>query len=406
MFTSIFEENEEREVPIYAETENLILSEEQEKAVIACEKFLNSDDKYFVVSGCAGTGKSAIIPFIREKVKGECLVAAYTGKAVVVLKRKGVKDAQTLHSLLYIATKKEDANGKIYYEFTPKNDYAFYDTKCVIVDEASMVDKEMFELLVSHRFKIIFIGDHFQLPPIKDNFNIMSKPNIILTKILRQNEDNPIVKLANMARNGQRIPFGQYDNSFKKKLFKLKPDNYLEYNEIITWTNKMRVNINNSIRKIKGYDSFLPQIDEKVIVKSTSRKYGIYNGQMMYVTDSQPYSMKEKICKLSIIDELAMDDIIAAATYSEINHLFSIAWEKEKIEEYRFKKFEKGKKRIPLIHLDYGYAITCHSAQGSSWRNVCVIEENGLKKMDYYNRWLYTAITRAEESVTIFSDGE
>ena len=268
MFAPIL--NEEREVPVFAETENLILSEEQAKAVEAVSDFLKSDKKYFVISGCAGTGKSAIIPFIRKQVKGECPVAAYTGKAVVVLKRKGVKDAQTLHSFLYVSEKHIDANGKIYFEFIPKHEAEFYDIECVIIDEASMVDKTMFELLFKEKFKIIFIGDHFQLPPINDDFNIMMQPDIILTKILRQNEDNPIVKLANMARNGERIPFGQYETSFKKKIFKLKPEDYLKYDEIITWTNKMRINVNETVRKIKGYDTFQPQVDEKMIVKVKS----------------------------------------------------------------------------------------------------------------------------------------
>ena len=72
----------------------------------------------------------------------------------------------------------------------------------------------------------------------------------------------------------------------------------------------------------------------------------------------------------------------------------------------------KGQKRklFPLdCLLDWGYAITVHSAQGSSWPRVAVIDEPRMKyamDKEEYNRWLYTAITRAEESVTIYSIGK
>ena len=48
----------------------------------------------------------------------------------------------------------------------------------------------------------------------------------------------------------------------------------------------------------------------------------------------------------------------------------------------------------------YGYAITCHKAQGSEWDKVLVIEENfPFAKVDHA-RWLYTAATRAAEKIS------
>jgi exodeoxyribonuclease-5 len=76
------------------------------------------------------------------------------------------------------------------------------------------------------------------------------------------------------------------------------------------------------------------------------------------------------------------------------------------------KKWKNGKyilnynyKKNPYqIHLDWGYAITCHQAQGSSWNNIAIMLDKKMKHIvkDYY-RWIYTAITRAENSVTIYS---
>jgi exodeoxyribonuclease-5 len=50
--------------------------------------------------------------------------------------------------------------------------------------------------------------------------------------------------------------------------------------------------------------------------------------------------------------------------------------------------------------MDYAFAITCHKAQGSSWKTV-VVWTNDMVKFDFdeYKRWVYTAITRAENTV-------
>ena len=49
----------------------------------------------------------------------------------------------------------------------------------------------------------------------------------------------------------------------------------------------------------------------------------------------------------------------------------------------------------------YGYAITCHKAQGSEWDKVLVIEENFPFAKEDHARWLYTAATRAAEKLVI-----
>ena len=54
------------------------------------------------------------------------------------------------------------------------------DPKLIVVDEASMVSQEMFELLLSHKTHIIFLGDNFQLPAIGVSANIVNKPHAVL----------------------------------------------------------------------------------------------------------------------------------------------------------------------------------------------------------------------------------
>ena len=52
------------------------------------------------------------------------------------------------------------------------------------------------------------------------------------------------------------------------------------------------------------------------------------------------------------------------------------------------------------LRLKFGYAITCHKAQGSEWKYVFVKCKNSLTGLNYdYLRWLYTAITRTVDEL-------
>lgn len=57
---------------------------------------------------------------------------------------------------------------------------------------------------------------------------------------------------------------------------------------------------------------------------------------------------------------------------------------------------------LNCLFAKYGYAMTCHKAQGSEWPNV-VVDASPINSADNesYFRWLYTAITRAKEKLFI-----
>ena len=77
----------------------------------------------------------------------------------------------------------------------------------------------------------------------------------------------------------------------------------------------------------------------------------------------------------------------------------------EDYEEIRSKK-EKMKllrenKHFNALQIKYAYAVTCHKAQGGQWKNIFIdqgfIPQDGRDE-EYY-RWLYTALTRATQTV-------
>src|ERR671937_1012256 len=55
----------------------------------------------FRLFGYAGTGKTTLAKHLAQGVNGKVLFAAFTGKAALVMRRKGCESASTIHSLIY-----------------------------------------------------------------------------------------------------------------------------------------------------------------------------------------------------------------------------------------------------------------------------------------------------------------
>ena len=403
------------------------LSDDQAGAIEFARGFVESGSsaRYAVIGGVAGSGKSTIIPHIIEAVggtpfaygcadQGDVAVCAYTGKAVMNLKRKGIPYACTLHAFLYDTRFEYDpVTGGTKAVYIPRPDFFFRRIRLLIVDEASMVSRELHEHIESLTFKTIYIGDHFQLPPVNDSFNIMLNPDFRLERIHRQEEDNPVVMLADIARRGQPLPLGVFGSS--KHTRTLDTADLASFDEVITWTNATKDRVNDIIRDARGFQKDVPQLDDKMIVRVNYRPKNVYNGQIVYLVNN-PTLRKDGGWNVEFVDELAYNDpFIMAQTDAATKAIASVHLPKADLEKFRLMKqnvrskkdyFGMKKENPYQIHLDWGYAITCHAAQGTSWKNVAVLLEDRMKwamGREDYSRWLYTALTRAEESVTIYS---
>jgi exodeoxyribonuclease-5 len=76
-----------------------------------------------------------------------------------------------------------------------------------------MVDQHILEDLMSYGIKTLCCGDMAQLPAIVKQNNLLENPDYNLTKIMRQQGDSVILKLAEMAKNGVSIPIGNYGDA-------------------------------------------------------------------------------------------------------------------------------------------------------------------------------------------------
>ena len=135
-------------------------------------------EKFSVISGYAGVGKSTLVKFIIDalEISSDAVrYVAYTGKASEVLRKKGNPNAMTLHKLLYDSIPRQGGG----FIRIPKK---MLEYKIIVVDEVSMVPKSMIDMLLNHRVYVIFLGDPFQLPQIdkKETHTLLDKPHIFL----------------------------------------------------------------------------------------------------------------------------------------------------------------------------------------------------------------------------------
>lgn len=217
-------------------------------------------ERYTVISGYAGSGKSTLVKFIVEALQGlgvpekKIGYACYTGKAAQVLIDKGNKNAVTLHQLLYKAVLMPNGH----YKFSPRG-IIEYDV--VVVDECSMAPNFIIKELAKYKgVYCIFVGDPGQLPPIykEEDNHLLDKPHIFLDEIMRQAQDSGIIRLSMLVREGKSI---ENFTSPEAKVIKAShiADEALMNSDInLCATNATRNKLNQYIRKLRGFGGPIP----------------------------------------------------------------------------------------------------------------------------------------------------
>src|SRR6201995_3470482 len=161
----------------------------------------------FRLFGYAGTGKTTLARHIAENVDGKVLFAAFTGKAALVMRSKGCERASTIHSLIY----KTRESGEEVPSFDLWDEAPASKAALIVIDECSMVDAELGRDLMSFGVPVLVLGDPAQLPPVQGGgFFTEVEPDVMLTEVHRQAEDNPIIRLSMDIRDGRELDMGRY----------------------------------------------------------------------------------------------------------------------------------------------------------------------------------------------------
>ena len=413
----------------------IVLTPDQERAKnLITEWYVNTSDQVFVLSGYAGTGKSFLIDYVvreclRLKAGEEAVFVSPTGKAAANLVKNGTP-AGTVHGLIYTRDEEDfdvDENGEIIplqqLRFIKKSSIS-ENIRLIIVDEASMVNEEMLYDLLSFKVKCLFCGDGAQLPPVSGTCPLLANPHYTMTEIVRQAADNPIIRVATMARQGKRIPYGSYGDSVcvvgknalsaaqRKRLF-------LQADQILCGRNRTRIQINQEVRGYLGIDgnAFLPTENEKVICTlndwekplDEESSFFLVNGIVGRVSNVQEemddlarMNFRAEFMKqpISVVFDTGIftDEYYKHGYGSRAITLAGGAVVSE--DNYELLRKLRAEKEETITRFEFAYAITCHKAQGSEFDFVIVFDESwafGEEK----NRWLYTAITRAKQKLLI-----
>lgn len=392
-----------------------LTAKQQEGLKIALERY-NNHEKYTVISGYAGTGKSTLVKFIIDALEvspARVVYATFTGKAAEVLRKKGNPNAQTLHKLLYDT--KPLKNGGFYRH--PKDNLA--PAKIVVVDEVSMVPKDMINLLLGHQVYVLFLGDPFQLPMIDKSqcHTLLDHPDVFLDEIMRQAAESEIIQLTMKIRAGESF---EYSKGQEVQIFQpneLSTGMLTWADQILCAKNVTRHNLNQQVRELNGFIGLL-QENEKVIVKRNYWEECNAEGDALVNGSTGTLQhWKEDVITVPANVKISQKrvPIIRANFKPEVGSVFSdIAFDKNFLineepcfdwrTEYQLNRIKRQSMgAIDLIpkQMTYGYAITCHCAQGSEWDKVLVVEENFPFDRTEHARWLYTACTRAAEKLVL-----
>jgi exodeoxyribonuclease V len=365
-------------------------SQQQGQAIQAVRKWLDDPKapQVFRLFGFAGSGKTTIAKELANEVKGSVHFACFTGKAALVLRKKGCFGASTIHSLIYKPVPL--AGGGVEFELDEESTARH--AALLVIDEVSMVGEDVALDLLSFGCKVLVLGDPAQLPPVfGEGFFINADPDFMLTEVHRQAQDNPIIRMSMDVREGRGLNVGEYGSSLVVPRFRLTPNALQEIvvtsDQVLCGTNRTRQILNAQIRGQKGLAGVpnpgMPTIGDRLVCLKNKRDKSLFNGGLFEV--------------LSVAnDEIASQ--MEVRSLDEEDHHVDI-----RVPTELFIPSDKKKNWYDFLSYEeftYGWALTVHKSQGSQWDNVTVFDESATFK-EHAAKHLYTAITRAAEKVTV-----
>ena len=322
--------------------------------------------------------------------------------------------------------------------------------------------------LKTNESKIIFIGDPAQLPPVGSSesvaldkeylskeFNLQVK-EVFLDEIVRSASECLLENSTKLRKALVENNFSEFNlfadettvfqtlnsDAFFDKYTKINPT-INKNSVVICQTNKFVTVYNNKIRKFYFNEtSNLTAGDLIVVCKNnrTQKGYPLMNGDFGEVISVDP-NMEQRIvvyrnkqgqavknelrfrdvtlkfdknkeslivdCKIleNYLDPLDKTNEDADLTALYIDFKNRNRGLKEDSNEFKEKLFEDPYYNALLIK--YGYAVTCHKAQGGEWKNVFVDFKHFSNPLcEGYFRWAYTAITRSKNNLILFNNPE
>ncbi|MDX8553138.1 AAA family ATPase [Tenacibaculum sp. 1B UA] len=397
------------------------------------------------------------------KIGQKAVLLAPTGRAAKVISGYSNRQAFTIHKKIYFPKKQSSGAVNFVMQPNKHTDTLFIvDEASMISDEkqnaklfenGSLLDDLISYVYSGKNCKIIFIGDTAQLPPVKltmspaleaDKLSFEFNKEVTeieLDEVVRQEEGSGILANATDLRlliQNDSTHF-QFDVKYPD-IIRLQ-DGYdiqdaittaydgeigVEDTAIIVRSNKRANQYNQQIRtKIRGQENEISTGDYVMVVKNnyywlkdSSSAGFIANGDICEVmrinSIKELYGFKFAEVEVRMIDYpdmksfetvLLLDTLTSESpslTYEESNRLYEAVKEDFAHEKSKYKQFMgvKKNKYFNALQVKFSYAMTCHKSQGGQWKTIFIEQPylpDGVSVE--YLRWLYTAVTRAQEKL-------
>jgi exodeoxyribonuclease-5 len=425
--------------------EDLVLSTSQQAVVDAFPGFLLSQDTEMTISGAAGTGKTFLVQYLTKMAPAQQKLVqlldplihernfaytATTNKAAEVLRGTLNKPTSTIHSTLGLRVRNDYSTGKqVLVPHTPPTPLRH---TVIFVDEASMINDQLAKAIRGavkswNDCKIVFIGDKYQLPPVKEDICSIFRPNAPnvheLLEIQRQAKGSPIISLGTKYRKlldnpsetwPEIVPDGKniflYDD--KDSYFNAIRGAYRSPHDpddvrIIAWSNS-RVNSYNKWVRSNVLGHAKPFVSGDIV---STNKPLFMDKQIIAPTD---FCLEIAAAEWgpNHIDGISVDGWWISFNFLGTDETVFQPEDWGRVKAIQ-KVYAKDKNWGPYFNIKDNWADlrpihanTVHKAQGSTYRKVFV----DLADIGRNTRWrdlvrmLYVAITRASHEVHIYGD--
>ncbi|MBK6964931.1 MAG: ATP-binding domain-containing protein [Bacteroidales bacterium] len=310
---------------------------------------------------------------------------------------------------------------------------------------------------MNSRNKIIFVGDPCQLEPVGDTTSRALDESYIegkyglsclvteMKEVKRQSEQSGILKAASKLRKSQSSGyFNDFDLSGNNKdIFNPPIESFLDSWQktsgkkiIIAYKNKTCLDLNIEIRKrLFGNGEISLQKSDIVILGANNYAKEVFNGEFAVignvseiprietvnirkktgkVVETKSITLKWRAVELvfpdsgdsgKIVSGQVLENYLYGDNYlhpDEMRALYIDFKIRHPNLKPRTEEFKEALVNDPYFHclkIKYGYAVTCHKAQGGEWENVFTVWDYPSYKNKSFYRWAYTAVTRASKNL-------
>lgn len=441
----------------------MILTDGQSSGLYKVRNVLSTpwhERKHQVICGPAGTGKTFLLRQVLDLVKDmQIAFCAPTHQAKSVLSEMVGREAHTIHALMKIHPETYEDT----FDFKQSDTPDLESLDVLVIDEVSMLDGLIFDIImrtIPSKCLIIGMGDPYQIQPVKNDPGNISPiffderfERIMLTEIVRQSADNPIIQVATAIRktgchvydcHGDDPEVGIYQhsnlNTFMKKYFEVvkTPEDMLKH-KMMSYTNNVVDTFNGLIRQ-RVYDTTEPVVVGEYLVmqepvyqviefdgkKITELKF--HNGETVKVLEIvggqesvgrlhlphcphlDPIHIKYYTLKLQSVTEQTIyniDVIYDSESESDLSfylHCVAGHYRKQKAKlssgemKAAWRKFWALKERFKDVK---GAAVcTFHKSQGSTYESAFIITSKlHLADPKIQKQLEYVAVTRAKNRV-------